>query len=513
MKNKKLMLVSITFLLIVLIQLTPLQAWAITWSADTPLITNENFRDINPSITQTADGKILVVYSSNKEDWSGEIYYVTYDGSSWSTEQRLTDNPRADDLPAVTRTQDDTIWVVWTTGRDIDNNLYYKTSTDNGTSWSPATPLVWDPNNDRSPSITQSLDGTIWVVWTSNRIGDPVANFEIFYKTYDGFTWSPETQLTNNASGDFRPSVFATRDGKIWVVWSSIRTGNYEIFYKIYNGSSWSPATQLTYDPDSDRKPSVFQARDGALWIVWQSDRQGNQFDIYYTITPDYGASWSPAPADNARLTTGSEDDIAPSIFNTEDGKMWLVWSKYPATDYDIYYKTSDAIPIHDVAVTSIATNSTLVYQGEIIEINVTAENQGTEQETFNVTCYANSTQIGNRTVTLTAGASTTLTFNWDTTDFKRGNYVISATASTVTDETLPNQEDNTLSNGTVRVKLLGDVNDDGIVNVIDLATIGRSYGTSVGDPLYDPEADINRDGIIDIADLATAAYNYLKTG
>lgn len=507
MKNKKLTLVSLTLLLLILLQLLPLQVWAITWSDDTPLISNADFRDINPSITQTADGKILVVYSSTIEDYSGEIYCVTYDGSSWSPEQRLTDHSATDDLPAVTRTQDDTLWLVWTTNRDVDNNLYYETSTDNGSSWSSPIPLVWDAANDRSPSITQSVDGKIWVAWDSNRIS--AGNFEIYYKTYDG-SWSIDTRLTYNASADFRPSVFGTNDGKIWIVWESMRTGNYEIFYKIYDGASWSPATQLTDDPDSDRKASIIQARDGTMWVAWQSDRQGNQFDICSKTSQDCGTSWSSF----TRLTTSSKDDIAPSLFSAEDGKLWLVWSRNTGTDYDIYYKTSlDPIPIHDVATTSVTASPTLVYQGEIIEINVTAENQGTEQETFDVICYANSNQIGTETVTLAPGASTDLTFNWNTTDVKRGSYIINATASIVTDETLPNQEDNTLSNGIVRVKFLGDVNDDGIVNIIDLATIGRSYGTSVGDPLYYREADINRDGIIDIADLATAAYNYLKTG
>lgn len=59
---------------------------------------------------------------------------------------------------------------------------------------------------------------------------------------------------------------------------------------------------------------------------------------------------------------------------------------------------------------------------------------------------------------------------------------------------------------GTITL-LGGDVNQDNLVNIFDLAGIGGSYGDS------DPNIDINGDGIVSIFDLVQAAANYGKRG
>ncbi len=55
------------------------------------------------------------------------------------------------------------------------------------------------------------------------------------------------------------------------------------------------------------------------------------------------------------------------------------------------------------------------------------------------------------------------------------------------------------------------------IVNVsagkkIELTSVGEIYGSTRGDPRWDPHADINHDGVIDIHDLALASKSGVKT-
>jgi len=116
----------------------------------------------------------------------------------------------------------------------------------------------------------------------------------------------------------------------------------------------------------------------------------------------------------------------------------------------------------HDIAVVSVTPSLTSVRVGELVNITVVVENKGTNNETFDVTVYYDSSTIKTETVAnLVAGTNTSLTFTWNTTDVreeiyatdkKEKAYTINATASTVPDET--DTEDNTLvSPSKVRVK------------------------------------------------------------
>jgi len=106
--------------------------------------------------------------------------------------------------------------------------------------------------------------------------------------------------------------------------------------------------------------------------------------------------------------------------------------------------------PVRDVAIISVSASPTIVGQGKNVTVNVDVVNQGTLWETFSVTIYANTTIIWFESVSLAAGGSIPITFNWNTTSFAFGNYTIKAVASTVPDET--DTEDNTYINGIVTV-------------------------------------------------------------
>jgi hypothetical protein len=110
------------------------------------------------------------------------------------------------------------------------------------------------------------------------------------------------------------------------------------------------------------------------------------------------------------------------------------------ATDVKIFF----VMPIHDVAMINIVPEETLIQQNQMTSVNVTAANLGNYTETFNVTLYYDSVEIGLQTVTLNTGESRVLTFAWNTTGVFLGNYTLEATASIVPYEV--NADDNTVT-------------------------------------------------------------------
>ncbi|MEM2129937.1 MAG: S8 family serine peptidase, partial [Candidatus Bathyarchaeia archaeon] len=162
-----------------------------------------------------------------------------------------------------------------------------------------------------------------------------------------------------------------------------------------------------------------------------------------------------------------------------------------------------------DVALVKIDLSTNQTYVGHTININVTVANQGEMPETFTVTIYCNNTFIESQIIhDLSPETNITLAFNWSTLGLvPNANYIIHAEVLPVPFEV--DLDDNMLVDGTVRIKLLGDVNGDGAVTMLDLYLVALHFGFTESNGSWNPEADLNLDGIINMVDLYLVASNF----
>jgi outer membrane protein assembly factor BamB len=219
--------------------------------------------------------------------------------------------------------------------------------------------------------------------------------------------------------------------------------------------------------------PQAFSWNSGSVHTVSVSSPQGSYFF----------ANWSDGGAQSHQITVGSFNTTMTAYFNQE---------------------------VHDVAVLNVTVSKTIIGQTYSMNINVTAANQGSYTEVFNVTAYANVTAVQTETFNITSQNSTTLTFTWNTTGFALGNYTISAYAWPVPGET--NTADNNFTcTGNVRVTIPGDVTGDGVVDIYDLRTVACYFDVTDHDPQWTAAwtYDLNGNGVIDIYDLVLIGANF----
>jgi hypothetical protein len=164
----------------------------------------------------------------------------------------------------------------------------------------------------------------------------------------------------------------------------------------------------------------------------------------------------------------------------------------------------------HDVAVVSVKPIKTAVGQGYNLSIGVTVKNYGVFSETFNVTAYANTTLIGTQTVTLASGEKADLLFTNSTVSMTKGYYNVSATAGPVPGET--DLSDNTAIGGLFVIAIPGDLNADGVVNILDAIRLGDSFYVTPNSPNWNPNADINGDGAVNILDAIILGNHFGQT-
>jgi len=120
------------------------------------------------------------------------------------------------------------IHVVWHDDRNGNPEIYTKRCTDGGTTWDPDLRLTNEGATSENSSVAVS-GSNVHVIWQDNRDG----NYEIYFKRSSdwGTTWSPDLRLTINSASSYYSSVAASGP-RIHVVWEDNRDGNWEIYYK-----------------------------------------------------------------------------------------------------------------------------------------------------------------------------------------------------------------------------------------------------------------------------------------
>lgn len=504
-------------------------AQSVTWSVNVKRMTNYTYVDNYPAIMQTKDKKIWLV-------WSREImgnltlYYRTSSnlGFSWSEEKNLTTllAPCQSQNPSIMQATDGTIWLAWASdappppapnfymtadpqkltipqgSADTSNititSIYNFNETVKlsavevpegvTTVFNPTqvTPL---PNGEINSTLTISIglaatpgNYTFTVVGKgttqTHSIGidleiiaaggtqqsnerEPTSaqstgldyifyDYEIHFKTSrdNGATWSIGAQITDNNVDDMHPCIIQLQNGTIMLVWQTYISGNAEICYKTSNGTSWSNTTQLTADPASDKAPNMIQTKNGQIWVVWSSDRFGD----YEVFTKVYNGTWS----SDTRLTTSIDYDLQPAILQAANTDIIIFWASDASGDFNIYYKYSTDNG------TTWSTRTTFASSGY--------------EDTWPALMRAHDTKIW-------------VAYSSNEPDQPDGNWEIF-----------------------IKTSLAGDINADGLTNIVDLTIVSLAFGSITGEPGYNVAADLNRDGLVDMRDMRIVAYYLLET-
>lgn len=163
--------------------------------------------------------------------------------------------------------------------------------------------------------------------------------------------------------------------------------------------------------------------------------------------------------------------------------------------------------------VTQIIPDKTKNYigQGFYQYIPVSIDNYYANTTTFTVYAYYDGLQpIGNQTLTLNPLESGDAIIKWtETSTWPRGTYNHTITINTYANDTLAYTVAFPI---TFKITMVGDLNGDGKVNVKDVYTSAKAFGSYLGHARWDPDADVNNDFKVDIKDYYIVCKNFGRT-
>jgi hypothetical protein len=257
-----------------------------------------------------------------------------------------------------------------------------------------------------------------------------------------------------------------------------------------YDGIAFSDIPDSTYS-GMDSDPQLVKIREplGIYTVELVGTENASYKFEFANMALDYK---------NVRIPEGfihENETITYIVKVCQDGSMKVY-------DYDKYSE-------HDLGILSMATSKTLLMQSGTADLNVSVFNWGNFTENFNVTVYANATIIETREVALTSGNSLSLTYSWSLSGIDYGKYTISSYSWPVSGEI--DTADNTYTYGLVSVTIMGDVNGDGTVNILDAIVLGNAFLATPTSPNWNPNADMNNDNSVNILDAIILSNHFLE--
>ncbi len=333
------------------------------------------------SIAAGAAGRAYVVWEDDRHG-NAEIYLREFNGSTWESEQRVTDELGTSSAPAVAVDAAGNVHVVWVYlgggGWHIYHDMY------DGVAWAGHEDLSGTIGGEPACAVAADGAGNVHVVWLD------VLTFawDVFCRTYDGSSWHDEERVSNYWSSKAQPTVacddsghihvawydhvdgsqydseihYARKDAAGWsaaerisygadvswtpciaggpgteahLVWTDRRSGYFDVFYRHFDGALWGPEMRVTdWEPESVNA-SVGVDGNGRVHVVWRDRRAGSE-EIYHTVLE--GAAWTPT----YRLSTPDfflRESRNPSVAIGPDGKLHVAWQDRTGGSWDIYYR------------------------------------------------------------------------------------------------------------------------------------------------------------------------------
>jgi hypothetical protein len=311
-------------------------------------LSNSNGSSTDPQITATGNNAYIIW--SDTTTGNGDIYFKssTNNGTSFSFPKNLSTNLDGPALFPQVEAMGNNVYVVWQDETPDKGRIRFRASNDNGNDFS-ITRVLSQKNevNANSPQLSVS-ERAIYVVWEDNsRSGNNSSkNFDLLFRvgTDGGSTFTNTKILTKNPGDSFDPRT-ATTGENMYAVWEDNTAGddtslNWEVRFRgvLYNGENTTDTKILSESIGEVADFPQIAASESNLYVVW-SDLFIRTYPGMFEIFFTFSKDEGRNFSQAVNLSSNQGSSVLPRIAASED-HAYIVWSDTTTGNGDIYFRS-----------------------------------------------------------------------------------------------------------------------------------------------------------------------------
>jgi hypothetical protein len=296
----------------------------------TNLSNNTGFSS-NPQIT-TFGSNVYVVWRDNSSG-NDDIYFSSSvdNGTTFNGIENLSNNDGRSDKPQIAAVGVN-VYVVWRDNSSGKDQIYFKRSSDTGNSFNTTENLSNTNGSSTDPQIT-ATGNNAYIVWSDTTTG----NGDIYFKssTDNGTSFSSPKNLSTNLDG---PALFPQVEAignNVYVVWQDETPDKGRIRFRASNdnGNDFSITRVLSQENEVNANSPQLSVSERAIYVVWEDNsRSGNNssknFDLLFRVGIDGGSTFT-----NTKILTKNPGDSFDPRTATSGENMYAVWEDNTAGD------------------------------------------------------------------------------------------------------------------------------------------------------------------------------------
>ena len=296
----------------------------------TNLSNNTGFSS-NPQIT-TFGSNVYVVWRDNSSG-NYDIYFSSSvdNGTTFNDIENLSNNDGRSDEPQIAAVGVN-VYVVWRDNSSGKDHIYFKRSSDTGNSFNTTENLSNSNGSSTDPQIT-ATGNNAYIIWSDTTTG----NGDIYFKssTNNGTSFSFPKNLSTNLDG---PALFPQVEAmgnNVYVVWQDETPDKGRIRFRASNdnGNDFSITRVLSQENEVNANSPQLSVSERAIYVVWEDNsRSGNNssknFDLLFRVGTDGGSAFT-----NTKILTKNPGDSFDPRTATAGENMYAVWEDNTAGD------------------------------------------------------------------------------------------------------------------------------------------------------------------------------------